>query len=76
MSRPENWSDVRLWLRYSMEDLEAAETLAKTKVSLRQVCFLAQQSAEKAIKAVLVFCQIEFPKSHDLEALVNMIPEG
>ena len=76
MSKPENWSDVRLWLRYSLEDLEAAEALAGTKVNPRQVCFLAQQAAEKAVKAILVFCQIEFPKSHDLEALVNMIPEG
>ena len=39
------------------------------------MCFLAQQAAEKAIKAILVFRQIDFPKSHDLEALINLIPD-
>jgi len=40
------------------------------------VCWLAQQSAEKALKAVLVFLQVDFPRSHDLDALRNLIPDG
>ena len=75
MNEPENRSQARLWLRYAREDLEAAEQLIETTAAPRHVCFLAQQSAEKAIKAILVFCQIDFPKSHDLEALTNLIPQ-
>jgi HEPN domain-containing protein len=29
---------------------------------------------EKALKAVLVFLQIDFPRRHDLDALRNLIP--
>jgi HEPN domain-containing protein len=41
----------------------------------RHVCWLAQQAAEKAIKAGLVFLQRDFPKSHDLDALRNLLPD-
>jgi HEPN domain-containing protein len=32
------------------------------------------QAAEKVLKAVLVFLQIDFPRHHDLDALRNLIP--
>jgi len=28
------------------------------------------------LKAVLVFLQIDFPRSHDLDALRNLVPDG
>ncbi|MBI2844906.1 MAG: HEPN domain-containing protein [Armatimonadetes bacterium] len=61
-------------MRYAREDLETAEQLMKSAISPRHVCFLAQQAAEKAIKAILVLHQIDFPRSHDLELLINFIP--
>jgi HEPN domain-containing protein len=76
MSEPENRVAARLWLRYAREDLDAAEKLIKTSAVPRHACFLAQQAAEKAIKAILVLEQAEFPRSHDLEALVTLVPEG
>ncbi len=42
----------------------------------RHACWLAQQAAEKTLKVVLVFLQIDFPHRHDLDALRNLIPEG
>lgn len=42
----------------------------------RHICWLAQQAAEKVIKAVLVFLAIDFPWRHDLDALRNLIPTG
>jgi len=42
----------------------------------RHVCWQAQQAGEKAIKAVLVYLQIDFPRSHDLDLLRNLVPEG
>jgi HEPN domain-containing protein len=41
----------------------------------RQACWLAQQGAEKALKGVLVFLQIDFPRSHDLDLLRTLLPE-
>jgi HEPN domain-containing protein len=35
-----------------------------------------QQAAEKAIKTVLVFLQVDFPRTHDLDALRNLVPDG
>ena len=45
-------------------------------IPARHACWLAQQAAEKAIKAVLVFLQIDFPRRHDLDALRNLVPDG
>lgn len=38
------------------------------------VCFLAQQSAEKFLKGLLCEEGIEFPKTHDLNKLVALLP--
>lgn len=77
MSDTEQLSEVRRWLRYAREDLEAAETLfAQQSVVPRHLCWLAQQATEKALKAVLVFVGVNFPRRHDLDALRNLIPTG
>lgn len=75
MSEPERLSEVGRWLRYAREDLWAAEVLTGQDV-FRQACFHAQQAAEKAIKAVFVFLQTEFPYTHDLDRLRSLLPEG
>jgi HEPN domain-containing protein len=76
MSEAEHTAEVRRWLRYAQEDLIAAESLIVLQtIASRHVCWLAQQAVEKALKAVLVFLQIDFPRRHDL-ALRNLIPVG
>ena len=53
-----------------------AETLLKQPhVPPRQACWHAQQAAEKALKAVLIFLEIDFPRTHDLNILRNLVPE-
>lgn len=70
-------ADPHVWLQYAREDLVAAERMeAIDDVARRTVSWLAQQAAEKAIKAVLVADQIEFPFTHDLPALVQLVPES
>jgi HEPN domain-containing protein len=77
MSDLDRLEECLRWLRYAQEDLSAAETmLGLEDVLPRHICWLAQQAAEKAIKAVLVFLQIEFPRSHDLDMLRNLVPDG
>jgi HEPN domain-containing protein len=77
MDEAEHLAETRRWLRYAREDLEAAETLVEQQVVVpRHICWLAQQAAEKAIKSILVFLAIDFPRRHDLDALRNLIPPG
>jgi HEPN domain-containing protein len=38
------------------------------------VCFHAQQCVEKYVKALLVLHGVDFPRTHDLEALVGLLP--
>ena len=77
MSEIERLAEVQRWLQYAREDLETAEVFVEQRnIVPRHICWLAQQAAEKAIKAVLVFLQIDFPRRHDLDALRNLLPSG
>ena len=70
-------ADALRWLRYSTEDLNVARVLLASSPSVpRHVCWLAQQSAEKALKAALVLEGVAFPFTHDLDALRNRLPES
>jgi HEPN domain-containing protein len=76
MSEPEAIAEARRWLRFAAEDLRAAESmLANQEMIPRHACWLAQQAAEKALKAGLVLEQIPFPFRHDLDALRNLLPD-
>ncbi len=72
-----NEPEARRWLAYARSDLDAGHVLLRDPDSYpRQVCFLAQQAAEKALKAILVLLEIEFPRTHDLDRLREMAPTG
>lgn len=75
MSETERLQEVARWLRYAEEDLATAQAIVKQGLGVpRQACWLSQQAGEKAIKAALVFQQIEFPRSHDLDLLARLLP--
>jgi HEPN domain-containing protein len=74
-SEAERLAEVQRWLRFAHEDLAAPQASLRYRGFVpRQACFLAQQAAEKALKAILVYLQVDFPKNHDLDALRNRIP--
>lgn len=75
MSDPELSGEVSRWLRYAREDLEVAEMIIEHEQALRVACFHAQQCAEKAVKASLIFLGISFRKVHDLELLSQELPD-
>lgn len=76
MNETERLEEARRWLRYAREDLIAAEAMIGQQAMVpRHACWLAQQSVEKALKAVLVFLQIDFPRRHDLDVLRNLVPD-
>ena len=65
---------IRAWIKHSKSDLRLAEA-APSGVLLEHLCFHAQQSAEKSIKAVLVSRDVVPPKTHDLERLLTLVAE-
>lgn len=63
------------WIRFAEEDLRTAVAcLADPDVPPRQACYFAQQAAEKALKACLIACGLDYPRSHDLDFLRNLLP--
>jgi HEPN domain-containing protein len=56
--------------------LRAAEAATRDPdLVSRHACLFAQQAAEKAFKAVLVYRSVKFRRIHDLDALRNLIPD-
>jgi HEPN domain-containing protein len=65
--------ELKSWIIHAEEDFSAAKALFRLrKPLLSGVCFHAQQSAEKYLKALLIFKDKDFPKTHDLPSLNTM----
>ena len=63
------------WLRTALGDLAAARALLDVPgVAPRQAAYLAQQAAEKALKAVIAVEGSEPPLTHDLLFLIQGSP--
>ena len=76
MKPPDKIKDefVRQWLSRAEEDFNAAKSLITYGASfISTVCFHSQQAAEKYLKAFLTSRQVEFPKTHDIDELLDMI---
>lgn len=75
--RAEQGEEAARWLRYAQEDLLTAQVVDQNpSLARREVCWLAQQAADKALKAALVFSGVDFPRTHDLDLLCERLPEG
>ena len=65
--------ELEIWIAYAEEDLGAAKLLLKAKKPFfSAVCFHAQQCSEKYLKALLIFKDFDFPKTHDLVMLDSL----
>ena len=67
--------DPREWLNRARSNLLRAKAILPG-VYLEDLCFDAQQAAEKAIKAVLIARGVEFPPIHDLGGLLTILGEA
>ena len=72
-SKPDN---PRNWLARARSNLLLAEFGRQHGVFLEDLCFEAQQAAEKALKAVCVFYKVEFPKTHSLITLAGLLEQA
>ncbi len=77
MNPPERFrpDGPREWLNRARSNL----ALARSRIPeayLEDLCFEAQQAAEKAIKAVMIRHDIELPYVHDLARLLSVLEEN
>jgi HEPN domain-containing protein len=73
MSVDKQTHEAGRWLETAEEDLEAAQVLLR-EGKYSHACFLAQQSGEKALKALWYFVG-EDPWGHSIHKLIMDLPE-
>ena len=66
---------IKNWLYRAREDLAVMKDLIDSnhKQFTSTICFHAQQAVEKYLKAFLIFHDVDFPRTHDVSALVEKL---
>ena len=74
MKPPERYplDDPREWMNRANSNLARAR-LRVPEAYLEDLCFDAQQAAEKALKAVMMSRGIDFPYTHDIARLLAVL---
>ncbi len=67
-------NDPGVWIDFAKSDLALARVGRTPGVRLGALCYHCQQAAEKALKAVLLRHHVEFPPTHNLRDLFNLLP--
>ena len=67
-------TDPEMWLSRAKANLNLAVKGGRLKgVVFEDLCFNAQQAAEKALKAVCLTKGLDFPKTHSLVHLIDIL---
>ncbi len=70
-------NDPMEWARYAEQDWQVATSLIRRKHPPNvAICFHAQQSAEKYLKALLLQKSVAFPRTHDLPTLNTLCEQA
>lgn len=62
------------WLANAVADLALAKAPLPEGGMYEHLCFHAQQSVEKSLKAVLLSQAISFPFTHNIQGLLDLLP--
>ena len=64
---------IKNWLFKANEDISVINDLINfgTEYYTSTICFHAQQATEKFLKAFLVYHNIDFPRTHDVDYLIS-----
>jgi len=67
---------LRQWVQKAENDLVSAAQVLKlgAQCPADTVCYHAQQCVEKYLKALLINHELDFPKTHNIAVLVNLLP--
>ncbi len=74
MSQQKNRHQAERWLLTAEEDLQAARLLLEAEMHA-QACFYAQQSGEKAVKALWYLIDAD-PSGHSVQRLITEFPRA
>lgn len=66
--------ETKQWIKIALEELQSAEYLFERSL-FRMVCYHAQQTVEKILKAILTEHNIEFFRTHNVLDLSNAVKE-
>lgn len=70
-------TDPREWLRRAQSNLARARAGRNSpQVLYEDLCFDAQQAAEKALKALLVHQKVAFPRTHAIMDLLSLLQQN
>ena len=63
---------LKNWLFRAKEDIAVIDSLFDTDPALyaSTICFHAQQAVEKFLKAFLIYNDVDFPRTHDVDYLL------
>ena len=74
--QPDLLKEARGWANKAENDLRNAShcLLLEKDCPTDTVCFHAEQAIEKCLKALLIFSNIDFPRTHDVAHLISLLP--
>lgn len=72
---PHDPTIVESWLSYAHDDFLLAQKGIVLGVRFEILCFHAQQASEKALKALLIHTDIDVPRIHSIERLIDLLPD-
>lgn len=63
---------IRNWLYRAREDMAVMESLVNSGIEsfTSTICFHAQQAVEKYLKSFLIYHDVDFPRTHDVDFLL------
>jgi len=65
---------IQAWMQRARSDLQLGRVALRSKGVLPEdACFHAQQCAEKALKALLLRLGVDFPKTHAIDVLLDLL---
>ena len=69
---PEKIDYIQNWLFRAREDIAVMNRLPDSEIEFytSTICFHAQQSVEKYLKTFLIYHDIDFPRTHDVDFLL------
>lgn len=75
--------EVKEWLLRARSNLEHAKRVNKEDLVIyggyiffEELCFDLQQCVEKSLKGLLIYHNIEFPKTHSISKLIELLQEN
>jgi HEPN domain-containing protein len=67
---------VAEWMRHAWQDMAVVKLVENDEIAPEIITFHAQQAVEKALKALLIQRQVDFPRTHIIGVLIGLCKES